>query len=201
MKKNRKSKGKPLINHHIYWYKKYLDILEINKKHSISDKEYCNHKEYCNNNDLDYSKYTNCKFAFSFIHVGDEQFRQECLEIKNAFIQSGLTQEQYALSVGIRLSILNVAINHIKLLDDLEKENNESKEENDLNFVPLKNMFKSKQTELEHSLEQPLEPIKHQLITCQNDIEITIRAGIKVTLGQNIGMDKIMKIVELLRAL
>lgn len=157
---------------------------------------------YCNIHGHDFNKYRNCLYAYGLNYVGNEKKKHEFIQMVNDCMSSGMSQANYAISIGKPIAHVVMAFAHLRLLDDLEKENNtDINKENELNFVPLKSLFKSKQPEIELSQEPQDEPVNQHLITCQNDIEITIRAGIKVTLGQHIGMDKIMKIVELMRNL
>ncbi len=126
---------------------------------------------------------------------GDPKTYADLCVIGRQFMQSGQTAAQFAKDNKIDLSMLRAATTHLKYQDIIKRciENppDESKSQS-MTFVKV--------PQVTSSVPASVAPCA-EVIESQNDIQIAIAKGVKVSISPNIDPMKIIKIIELLKDL
>lgn len=144
--------------------------------------------DYCKRNDIIYRDFTNMYYRIVFKSRGNPEEHKRLIPIARECMRAGVAVATYAKKVGEDRIILNSAVMHLRCLDTIKEMKAEKTEEKpEMKFIavnPERNV--SAQAEV-------IEP--------QNDIELTISKGIKVSIAPNIDSMKIVRIIELLKDL
>lgn len=144
-----------------------------------------NGPEYCRQNGLKYKDFSNKSFRINYKKNRPEQYA-ECVDMVNKFEESGLTRCQFSIKYKVSKSVLSETITHLRCKEIIEEYL--SKEE------PMKLI----------QITPKIVPCKQpepEVVEKQNDIEIQITKGVKVSISPNIDSMKIIKIIELLKDL
>jgi hypothetical protein len=149
-------------------------------------------KAYCDAYKVEYKKFSNMLFRFVFKKVNNPELYEKYMNLARKFLKSDMNPKDFCKIHDIDQRHLNETCTHIGYLDLIEE------------------IKKEKQSEMKF-IEVPIIPIKaftpymeqksQEVLEKQNDLEIIISKGVKVSIAPNIDSMKIIKIIELLKDL
>lgn len=162
-----------------YWYRK----IEEFKASGLTNKGYCDKYE------IDYKKFNNKLYRIDYKRDCDPKEYEQLVLITRKYMKSGATAANFAKANDINIRILSQMTTHLRYRDIIESMRAD-KEGKPMQFiqVPVMNL-------------PMLTPQEPEVVQKQNDIEIIITKGVKVSISPNIDSMKIIKIIELLKDL
>lgn len=163
-----------------YWFQK----IEEYKSSGMKPKEYCTEYE------IDYKKFSNMMYRIEYKKHSHPDEYQKLLPMTRKYMSSGAPASKFAKAHDIDIRILSEMVTHLGYTDIIESMK-ESKEELPMKFIEVPMI----------SMSNGGSPIPHEVVEKQNDIEIIISKGVKVSISPNIDSMKIIKIIELLKDL
>jgi hypothetical protein len=165
-----------------YWHQK---IEEFNES-GMSPKKYC--IEY----EVDYKKFCGMRYRIEFTKNTHPEDYKRNVPIARSYIASGAAASKFSKANKIDIKLLTQLATHLRYVDIIE-EFKKKQEVKPMQFIQVPSVQGSK----------PRPPMiqEHELMEKQNDIEINITKGVKVTISPNIDSMKIIKIIELLKDL
>jgi hypothetical protein len=168
-----------------YWYQKVEEYKSSGMKQ----------KEYCENYEVDYKKFCNMIYRIEYRRSSHPEEYQRLLPIVRKYMSFGAPASKFAKAHDIDIRILSEMVTHLGYTDIIESMK-KSKEEKPMSFIQVPSVQGS----------QPRPPMAYEesvgeLVDKQNDIEIMITKGVKVSISPNIDSMKIIKIIELLKDL
>ena len=145
-------------------------------------------KDYCDSYEVDYKKFSNMKYRIDYRKFSDTALYEKSLPIARKYLASGAPASKFAKANGIDIKLLGEMCTHLGYIDIIEgrKEAIAAKEEKPMSFVQVPQRMAIQDAEV---------------VEKQNDIEIIITKGVKVSISPNIDSMKIIKIIELLKDL
>lgn len=146
-------------------------------------------KEYCDAHELDYKRFCNMYYRIDYKRSRDPELYAKLVATTRKYLSSGAPASKFARANDIHPRILSETVTHLGYIDIIESMK-KSKEEKPMQFihVPVVNL--------------PYIPPKEQeVVEKQNDLEIIIAKGVKVSISPNIDSMKIIKIIEFLKDL
>lgn len=146
-------------------------------------------KDYCDEYEVDYKKFSNMKYRIEYKRFSDTELYEKSLPLARKYMKSGAPASKFAKANGIDIKLLGEMCTHLGYIDIIESMK-ESKDVQPMKFVQVPTMT------LPHITQQ-----EHEVVEKQNDIEIIITKGVKVSISPNIDSMKIIKIIELLKDL
>jgi hypothetical protein len=149
-------------------------------------------KEYCDQYDVHYKKFCSMRYRIIYKRDTHPELYKKLLPIGRKYLESGAAASKFAKEHDVTMNLLSEVGTHIGYLDLIEEIKHE-KEPAKMNFIKVPNP----QSLPSHTVESP-EP---EIVEKQNDIEIIISKGVKVSISPNIDSMKIIKIIELLKDL
>ncbi len=173
-----------------YWYKRIEEFLILGDNNKI---------KFCKDNHLDAKKFSNLYYRIHHPLTHEESFYNKMTAYAQEWVDSGMSQNEFSKKNGISYSKLAQYTAHIrcwKIIEKLKKQENPQVQQDDnesMNFIkiPITAMKR----------EEPMIPEEPEVFEKQNDIEIIISKGVKVSIAPNIDSMKIIKIIELLKDL
>lgn len=166
-----------------FWYE-HIDAM---KKACLKPRVYC--KLY----NLDFKKCLKMIHRIDYLKYKDKDRYDEILPLGHEFINSSLTTKEFSAKTGLSPDQVKSVSLHIKYNQIITKMIN--KKNNDGNSHSMKFVQVQHQGNLQ-------EPTKNaEVIEKQNDLEIIIAKGVKVSISPNIDTMKVIKIIELLKDL
>lgn len=169
-------------DHEEIW--KWYEILEDFRKSGLAG------KEYCNKNNMQYAKFVNMIYRIHYKKYANPTEYNILLLLGRKYLNSGLQASKFAQANNIKVVKLSEVTTHIRYLDIIEKKLQEKAPER-MKFIEVT----AKPDNLISS------PQQAEVIEKQNDIEIIISKGVKVSISSSIDSMKIIKIIELLKDL
>lgn len=169
-----------------YWYENIEDF----KKSGMGQ------AKYCRENNLDYSKFCNMYYRIIFKSVSNPKENERLIHLGRKYLRSDILAERFTKDNGINRSILSEVCAHIRYIDmiaEIKAQKNES--EKPMNFIQVPTIPISKGGSPNLISQEP------EVVEKQNDLEIIITKGVKVTISPNIDSMKIIKIIEFLKDL
>ena len=172
--------GQKVSDEHVwYWHKHCEKQMEL----GISIKDYA---EQFN---VEYKRFSNMRYKIFYKKYSGPEDYKKILKQAKEYLASGEHIGKFSSSRKINPRIISEMVTHLKYQERIERLTKES-EEPQMNFVQV-----AKQPqEVQQSTEA-------ELMEKQNDIEIIISKGVKVSIAPNIDSMKIIKIIELLKDL
>lgn len=165
-----------------YWYQK----IEEYKSSGMKQKEYCEHYE------VEYKKFCNMIYRIEYRRTSHPEEYQKNLLIARKYMASGAPASKFAKANDIDIRVLSEMVTHLGYADIIESMKTK-KEEKPMRFIEMPMIPMSNGGS--HI------PTEHEVVEKQNDIEIIITKGVKVSISPNIDSMKIIKIIELLKDL
>lgn len=146
--------------------------------------------EYCDQYDVDYKKFCNMRYRMIYKRDTNPDLYKNLLEVGRKYIESGMPPSKFAKAHDLEVRVLSEIGTHIGYLDLIE-EIKRDKEPTKMSFIKVPNNPQAIRSDFE-------EP---EFVEKQNDLEIIISKGVKVSIAPNIDSMKIIKIIELLKDL
>ncbi len=165
-----------------YWYQKIQEFHELGLAQ----------KEYCDAHEVDYKKFCNMYYRIDYKRTRDPELYAKLVATTRKYIASGAPASKFARANDIHPRILSECVTHLGYLDIIESMR-QSKEEKPMQFIQVPTV--------QGALARPNMEPEHEVVEKQNDIEIIISKGVKVSISPNIDSMKIIKIIELLKDL
>ncbi len=151
-------------------------------------------KEYCTKYEIDYKRFCNMYYRMVYKSDTNPELYQKMIPITRKYIASGILASKFAKDNGVNIRMLSEMVTHLGYQDILHSIK-KSKEEQPLQFIQVPTVQSALPS-------PPVEPEpEHEVLEKQNDIEIMITKGVKVSISPNIDSMKIIKIIELLKDL
>lgn len=142
-------------------------------------------KEYCDAYDIDYKKFGNMRYRIIYNSESKPELYAKNLALTRKYMTSGIQASKFAKEHDIDVKTLGEMQTHVGYLDIIEKMKLD-KESQAMKFVQVPQRMAIQDAEI---------------VEKQNDIEIIITKGVKVSISPNIDSMKIIKIIELLKDL
>lgn len=157
-----------------YWYEKIKEFHDSGMAQ----------KEYCDNYQVDYKKFCNLRYRIEYKKLSHPELYAKMVPIARKYMQSGATASKFAKAHEVEVRLLSEFVTHLSYLDIIDRL--KSEKESKMKFV-----------QIQHNA--PIQ--QHEVLEKQNDLEIIITKGVKVSISPNIDSMKIIKIIELLKDL
>jgi hypothetical protein len=177
--------------------------------------------EYCKRYNVDYKSFSNMWYRITYRKYSHPAMYAEYIPITRKYLESGLTAKEFCRIHDVDRNILGCMTTHLNYVDIIERlKKTRSMDEpivpqskpaqSKMNFVQVKSREEIPlRTISEAKPRPPFQPIQQEsnlikqgeVIEPQNDIEIIISKGVKVSVSPNIDSMKIIKIIELLKDL
>lgn len=167
-----------------YWHKKIQEFHESGMK----QKEYCDHYE------VDYKKFCNMLYRIDYKKNTHPDLYADHVPIARKYMKSGIPASKFAKENGIDIRILSEMVTHLGYRDIIEKYK-EKEESEPMKFIQVPPV----QPRPPAGYREPM--AESEVLEKQNDLEIIIAKGVKVSISPNIDSMKIIKIIELLKDL
>lgn len=139
---------------------------------------------------VDYKRFSNMRYRVIYKKYSDPETYKILMNQAVQFMNSGKSVSKYCDEKKANKSQLKEALTHLRYLDEIERISKEKQPETKMNFVQI--------APQPQAIQPHMEP---EILEKQNDIEIIITKGVKVSISPNIDSMKIIKIIELLKDL
>ena len=151
-------------------------------------------KEYCDQYQIDYKKFCNMRYRIEYKRETNPELYSKMIPVTRKYMASGAPASKFAKANDIDIRILSEMVTHLGYMDIIEGIKAE-KEAKPMQFIEVPRLTMNNGG-------SPI-PISEeaQVVEKQNDLEIIIAKGVKVSISPNIDSMKIIKIIELLKDL
>jgi len=178
--------SKQLNNDEIwFWYEK----IENQKTSGLSAAEYCQSLK------IDYQKFCNMKYKIEYRKYSNPVLYDKLIKIGRQYLmeraKSGIGANTFAKNYNIKIRMLGEVTTHLNYLEKIEEMQSSMKEET-MSFVQVPQKL---------IISNPPVEEESEIIEKQNDLEIIISKGVKVSISANLDVMKVIKIIELLKDL
>lgn len=112
------------------------------------------------------------------------------MPLARKFLDSGMTSTEFSKIHKIALKDLSEACTHIRYLEIIDRLKAE-REQKPMEFIQVPTI----------NFPMPTAHPQQEVLKKQNDIELMISAGVKVVVAPEVGADKLVRIIELLKDL
>lgn len=158
-----------------YWYQKLED----------AKKSHFPPKAYCTENRLDYKMFNNMKYRIEYKKDREPELYAQ-LEVKaRKYMKSGIAASKFARENDVPIKFLSEMVTHLGYRDIIDKMKG-AEESKPMQFIQVPAVIAQPQQEL---------------LKKQNEVELIISAGVKVVVAPEVGADKLIRIIELLKDL
>jgi phenolic acid decarboxylase len=158
-----------------YWYQK----MEEYKTAGMAQKEYCDAYE------IDYKKFCNMRYRIEYKRDTNPELYTKNVPLTRKYMKSGIAASKFAKENNIDVRLLSEMVTHLSYVDIIESMR-EAKESQAMKFVQVPQRIVQQEAEI---------------VEKQNDLEIIIAKGVKVSISPNIDTMKVVKIIEFLKDL
>ncbi len=145
-------------------------------------------KPFCEKYGHEYKKFNNRYHRMIYKSRRHPELYEKLLPITRAYLSSGLLAGQFIKNHDISrkfLSEMQTHLNYVDLIEEMKAEKG---------IAPMK--F------IQVPAVQPRIPVvEAEVMKKQNDVELIISAGVKVVVAPEVGADKLIRIIELLKDL
>ena len=148
--------------------------------------------QYCEQEGIDYRKFVNAHFRIIYIKERHPEKYRERLLLGKKYLSSGELAREFVKDHNITRNHLGEIVTHIRYMDIIERLK-QAKEPDGMKFVKVPAIQPRPQADYRGE--------EAEVIEKQNDIEIIITKGVKVSISPNIDSMKIIKVIELLKDL
>jgi hypothetical protein len=149
-------------------------------------------KKYCETKGIHYKKFSNMKYRITYSCKHDKEMYDKYVRYAQEFKQSGLPIGQFCKANKVDHYKLNEILTHLKykkIIDNYIPEQEAPK----MNFIQVPTV--------QEAVARPPVAIEAEVLKKQNDVELIISAGVKVVVAPEVGADKLIRIIELLKDL
>lgn len=172
------------------WYQRFEHMKEIGM----------GQPEYCKKNNISLTLCRAMSWKIIFRSRSGNSYKK-LMELAKAYNPEEMTKVEYAQLHKISKCQLNETMAHIRALEAIERMKNKlASESNEMKFIAVNPTGtwsnKAPAPKLPHLPYQ--EP---EVVPKQNDVELIISKGVKVVVAPEVGADKLIRIIELLKDL
>ena len=147
-------------------------------------------KQFCDANDIDYSQFCSKLFRIIYKKNREPELYEKWLPIARKYLESGMPRNKFVKIHDISIRFLSEMATHLRYVDTIEE----------MRAVKEKNMNFIKVPTINLPMTTQVEP-QHEVLKKQNDLELIISCGVKVVVSPEVGADKLIRIIELLKDL
>jgi hypothetical protein len=169
---------------------KWYYIIEDFKKSNL------NRHEYCAKNNFNYTEFMGRYRRIIYRRISNPEEYNAMIPIAKEYLKYGVSPSVLAKENNVSVMILKDYATHLRYLEVIERElKNKGKtiEFHEISTVEMKQNFSNV---INNKIE-----INQEIIHPKNDIEITIIKGVKVIISPELGDEKLIKIINLLKDL
>jgi hypothetical protein len=152
-------------------------------------------KQFCKENSINYEKFYRMKLRLEHKRYTDPDLYEKLVKLGRSYLTSGIPAGVFSKNHNINILDLSSISTHLRYLDAVqemkEKGNTGSMRLIEIPIVPFTKGGRS----------EPIEPTEPEVIKKQNSVELTITKGVKVVVSPEVGADKLLRIIELLKDL
>jgi hypothetical protein len=184
------------------------ELIDLYKHWQESKKHPISYAQYAREHKLDVSNFASWHLKFNPWTGKYKKQKQNELYYAGLYKEKEEHASVFCRNNSISPSRLHLVSSHIFLMERinnlLDKESNNIKKESSMSFieVPKKQDIWDNFKPLNPIIQkQPEKPQEQEVIKAQNDIELIITKGVKVIVSPQIGTEKFIKIIELLKDL
>lgn len=146
-------------------------------------------KKFCKLKNIDYKAFSNKLYRIVYISQTKPELYQEHLDLAKECRASQMSISKFSKTRKVSHSLLREASAHLNYLEAIEKIKSQ-KEKSAMNFIQI----------------PPRNPVVQQaqvaeIVENKNEVELVISKGVKVTVAPEVGADKLIRIIELLKDL
>ena len=147
--------------------------------------------EYCAEYKIDYKKFSTMYYKILYKKITNPALYEKNVPLARKYMKSDVSRLKFCKDNNIHIKLLTEMVTHLHYVDIIEEIKNK-KESEGMKFVQVTQKLKPT-TCPDVSVPEVVEK--------QNDIEIIITKGVKVSISPNIDSMKIIRIIELLKDL
>lgn len=151
--------------------------------------------EFCKKHKLDTLKFANFKMHFFHKSVIDPELYARLVPIGRAYLENDIPLHEFAKQQGVRPSIVAGLRTHLNFVDRIEAIR--QKKEVGMNFIKIPAIPARPPAEYHPVAVQQ----EAEVVEARNCVELIIQKGVKVIVAPEVGADKLIKIIELLKDL
>lgn len=146
-----------------------------------------NPKKFCEKRGYDYAMFCSRHSRIVWKSKTDPEMYAKVVPLGRKFLESGMRPSDFVKIHDIDIKTLSTLATHLNYLNAIE-EIKSQKEPRSMQFIQIPN--------------SPQVPtIETEVVKKQNDLELIISKGVKVTVAPEVGADKLIRIIELLKDL
>ena len=139
---------------------------------------------------VEYKSLSNVRYRIIYKKYSDQETYKILMNHAVQFLSSGKSIGKYCDEKKVNKVQLKETLTHLRYLEAIERIKKDKQPEPKMNFVQIAPQSQAVQPHMEA-----------EVLEKQNDIEIIITKGVKVSIAPNIDSMKIIKIIELLKDL
>lgn len=151
--------------------------------------------EYADISNIEHKKLTNMLYRFENCRVGHPERYKMLVEHGKKYIESKMTAVKYVESVDHKVTynqIKQIAL-HLRTLEKVEELKRAQANPPKMKFIQLPALPMN-------NCVSPV-PVEPEILKKQNDVELIITAGVRVMVSPEVGAEKLIRIIELLKDL
>lgn len=145
-------------------------------------------REFCEKHGLDLLKFANFRTHFFHKSITDPKEYARLVPIGRAYLETDIPLEEFTKQHNVRQSVVAGLRTHLNYIDRIEAIR--QRKEGGMNFIQVP-------TRQQVQVVKP-EP---EVVEARNCVELIIQKGVKVIVAPEVGSDKLIKIIELLKDL
>lgn len=166
---------------------KWYGIMQDFKESGLAQKQFCDAAK------IDYKKFCNMRYRIISRSETNPDWYAKNVPIARRYMASDLIASKFSKANGISLGHLSELTTHLGYLDIIESRLGGKETENP---QPPMTFLKVPTVNLPF-----IQPREAEIVEARNDIELVITKGVKVIVSPELGTDKLIKIIELLKDL
>ena len=147
-------------------------------------------KKFCEANGLEYKQFCNKLFRIIWKRDREPELYKKCLPLTRKFMEGDMPPHKFVKIHDISLKLLSEMATHLRY-NDIIDEMRAIKEPESMKFVQVPTM----------NLPMPTPEPQQEILKKQNDLELIISKGVRVVVAPEVGADKLIRIIELLKDL
>lgn len=149
-------------------------------------------KKFCGSEGIDYAQFCSKLFRIVYKQHREPELYQKWLPLTRKFMESDMLLHEFVKIHDIPLRYLSEMATHLRYVDKIE-EMRKIKEKPNMKFIEVPTLPISNGG-------SPVS-IEPEVLKKQNDVELIISKGVKVVVAPEVGADKLIRIIELLKDL
>ncbi len=167
-----------------YWHLKIEEFYESGMQQ----------KPYCDEYKIDYKKFCNMRYRIEYKMQSHPELYRKLVPLTRKYIASGAPASKFAKANDVDIRILSEMVTHLGYRDIIAKMT-EEKEAKPMQFIEVPRL------PMNNGGSPIAQPEEAEVVEKQNDLEIIIAKGVKVSISPNIDTMKVVKIIEFLKDL